>query len=81
MYICSVNVNIEGMTDVLFLIGFVVTVVWFFTSAYIPRTIWGLILFGILTMIFTPVITIPAQWIYAKYLRDTSHIDNRLFGK
>lgn len=57
------------MTDVLFLIGFVVTVVWFFTSKYIPRTITGLAVFTLFTFMVTPVISIPVQWWYAKYIR------------
>ena len=57
------------MTDVLYLLGFIVTVIWFFTSRYTPRTMAGLGAFVIFTLIVTPVISIPVQWAYAKYVR------------
>lgn len=57
------------MVEILFLIGLVITLIWFFNSKYTPETIWGTIVFFILTMIFTPIITIPIQWAYAKYIR------------
>lgn len=69
MYICSVIINITDMADVLFLIGFFVTLIWFCRSKYTPVTIWGFAVFVVSSMIFTPVITIPVQWAYAKYIR------------
>lgn len=57
------------MADVLYLLGFIVTVIWFFTSRYTPRTMAGLGAFVIFTLIVTPVISIPVQWAYSKYVR------------
>lgn len=53
------------------LIGIVIAIVFlgFCCSRYAPETLWGWVVFLSLTCIMTPVVTFPAQWIYAKYVR------------
>ena len=57
------------MVEVLFIIGYVIFFIWFCFSKYAPETLWGKLLFLGATCIFTPVITFPIQWYYAKYVR------------
>lgn len=55
--------------EIVTVIGMVIAIIWFFCSRYAPRSIAGLLAFAVFSLILSPVITIPVQWVYAKYMR------------
>ena len=55
--------------EIIAVIGMVIVMIWFFCSRYAPRSIAGLLAFAVFSFILSPVVTIPVQWIYAKYIR------------
>ncbi len=55
--------------EIVTVIGMVIAIIWFFCSRYAPRSVAGLLAFAVFSLILSPVITIPVQWVYAKYMR------------
>ena len=64
-YICRQKAICRMNTFLIILVG-IVFVVWFLyllAKDYLPHSVWGWVSFVAFTLLFTPVVTFPVQWL------------------